>query len=37
MKNKTTGKEYKLVHGYTPRQVDTLMAGGKLNYTKANG
>lgn len=36
MKNKTTGKEYKLVHGYTPRQVDTLMAGGKLNYTKAN-
>lgn len=36
LKNTTQGSEYKVVHGYTPRQVEILMAGGKLNYTKQN-
>ena len=34
--NKTQGTESKLVHGYTPRQVDTILAGGTLNLTKQN-
>ena len=33
--NKTQGTEYKLTHGYTDRQIDTLTVGGKLNYTKS--
>jgi len=33
LKNKTKGTEVKLVHGYTPRQVDTILVGGTLNYT----
>lgn len=37
LKNVTKGKEIKLKHGYSPRQVDTLLAGGTLNYTKAKG
>jgi aconitate hydratase len=34
LKNLTKGAEIKLKHGYTKRQVDTILAGGKLNYTK---
>ncbi len=33
--NKTKGTEVALSHGYTQRQIDTILAGGKLNYTKA--
>ena len=33
--NKTKGTEIALSHGYTQRQIDTILAGGKLNYTKA--
>jgi aconitate hydratase len=33
LKNKTKGTEINLVHGFTQRQVDTILAGGKLNYT----
>ncbi len=36
LKNKTKGTEIALEHGYTERQVDTILAGGKLNYTKQN-
>lgn len=35
--NKTKGKEIKVVHGYSPRQVDTILAGGTLNYTTSQG
>lgn len=35
LKNVTKGKEMKVGHGYTKRQVDTILAGGKLNYTKS--
>jgi len=35
LKNITKGKELKLQHGYSPRQVDTILAGGTLNYTTA--
>jgi aconitate hydratase len=35
LKNRTKGKEIKVRHGYTKRQVDTILAGGKLNYTKS--
>jgi aconitate hydratase len=35
LKNITKGKEIKVRHGYTKRQVDTILAGGKLNYTKS--
>jgi aconitate hydratase len=34
LKNVTQGTEMNLLHGYTPRQVDIIKAGGKLNYTK---
>lgn len=33
--NKTSGKEIKVAHGYTTRQVEMLKVGGRLNYTKA--
>ena len=35
LKNLTKGREIKLQHGYSPRQVDTILAGGTLNYTTA--
>jgi aconitate hydratase len=35
LKNVTKGKDIKVRHGYTKRQVDTILAGGKLNYTKS--
>ncbi|MEE9614835.1 MAG: aconitase family protein, partial [Thermodesulfobacteriota bacterium] len=35
LKNVTKGTEIKLEHGYTERQADTILAGGKLNYTKS--
>ncbi len=35
LKNVTKGKEIKLKHGYSPRQVETILAGGTLNYTTA--
>ncbi len=35
LKNITGGKEIKLKHGYSPRQVETILAGGTLNYTKS--
>ena len=34
LKNVTKGVEIKVRHGYTERQVATIKAGGKLNYTK---
>jgi aconitate hydratase len=34
LKNITKGTEMELEHGYTQRQIDTIMVGGKLNYTK---
>lgn len=37
LKDVTNGKEFKLKHGYSQRQVDTLLAGGTLNYTTAKG
>ena len=36
IKNLTGNKEIKLSHGYTPRQVELIKAGGTLNYTKAH-
>lgn len=33
LRNVTKGKEIKLRHGYSPRQVETILAGGTLNYT----
>lgn len=35
LKNITKGNEIKLKHGYSPRQVETILAGGTLNYTTA--
>ena len=35
LRNVTKGKEIKLRHGYSPRQVETILAGGTLNYTTA--
>jgi aconitate hydratase len=35
LKNLTKGAEIKLEHGYTERQVAMILAGGRLNYTKA--
>jgi len=35
LKDATNGKEFKLKHGYSPRQVETILAGGTLNYTTA--
>lgn len=37
LKNVTKGKEIKLKHGYSPRQVETILAGGTLNYTTLKG
>ncbi len=34
MKNATKGKEIKLKHGLSQRQIEIILAGGKLNYTK---
>ncbi|HHL39883.1 MAG TPA: aconitate hydratase [Deltaproteobacteria bacterium] len=34
LRNKTKGAEIRLKHGYSPRQVDILCEGGKLNYTR---
>lgn len=34
--NKTTDKEIKLVGKFTERQIDILLAGGLINYTKKN-
>ncbi|MBI5454598.1 MAG: aconitate hydratase [Deltaproteobacteria bacterium] len=35
LKNVTKSKEIKLKHGYSPRQIETILAGGTLNYTTA--
>ena len=37
LRDVTKGKEFNLKHGYSQRQVDTLLAGGTLNYTTAKG
>ncbi len=37
LKNTTKGTEIKLTHGYTQRQIDLILEGGKLNYTKNHG
>ncbi|MDH4101583.1 MAG: aconitase family protein, partial [Nitrospirota bacterium] len=37
LKDHTNGKEFKLKHGYSPRQIETIIAGGTLNYTKSKG
>jgi len=36
LKNVTKGKEMKLKHGFTQRQVDVIKAGGMLNFTKSH-
>ncbi len=33
LKNSTKGREIKLKHGFSKRQIETLLAGGTLNYT----
>jgi len=35
LKNVTKGREIKLKHGYSLRQVETILVGGTLNYTTA--
>lgn len=35
LRNVTKDKEIRLKHGYSPRQVETILAGGTLNYTTA--
>ena len=35
--NKTKNEEYKLNYEYSDRQRAMILAGGLLNYTKANG
>jgi len=35
VRNVTKGREIRLKHGYSPRQVETILAGGTLNYTTA--
>ncbi|MDO8426724.1 MAG: aconitate hydratase [Deltaproteobacteria bacterium] len=35
LKNATKGKDIKLKHGYSPRQIETILVGGTLNYTTA--
>ncbi|MBI5642732.1 MAG: aconitate hydratase [Deltaproteobacteria bacterium] len=35
LKNITRGRDINLKHGYSPRQVETILAGGTLNYTTA--
>ena len=37
VKNVTKGTDIKLSHGFTQRQIDTILEGGKLNYTKNHG
>jgi aconitate hydratase len=37
VKNVTKGTDIKLAHGFTQRQIDTILEGGKLNYTKNHG
>lgn len=37
LKDVTKGKEMRLKHGYSQRQVETILAGGTLNYTTAKG
>jgi aconitate hydratase len=34
IKNAAKGKEIKVKHGFSPRQVDIILAGGLLNFTK---
>ncbi|MHB8171304.1 MAG: aconitate hydratase [Thermincolia bacterium] len=34
--NQTTGQQFKLAHGLTGRQIDIILAGGLLNFTKAS-
>ncbi len=34
LENKTTGKEIKLIGKFTKRQIDILLSGGLINYTK---
>ncbi|MDA8236026.1 MAG: aconitate hydratase [Clostridia bacterium] len=34
--NQTTGKQFKVAHGLTGRQIDIILAGGLLNFTKAS-
>ena len=34
--NKTKGTEMKVIHGFTDRQIETILAGGTLNLTKNN-
>ena len=34
--NKTKGTQFEVRHDLTPRQVEIILAGGMLNYTKAN-
>ncbi|MBI5237400.1 MAG: aconitate hydratase [Deltaproteobacteria bacterium] len=34
LKNHTKNKEIKLKHGYSERQIETILVGGTLNYTK---
>lgn len=36
LKNVTKGKEMKLKHGFTQRQIDVIKAGGMLNFTKSH-
>ena len=35
LRNVTKGRDISLEHGYSPRQIETLLAGGTLNYTTA--
>jgi aconitate hydratase len=37
VKNITKGKEFAVKHNLTPRQIDIILAGGLLNYTKNLG
>ncbi|TAN62536.1 aconitate hydratase, partial [bacterium] len=37
LKDVTSGKEIKVKHGFSQRQIDTILAGGTLNYTKSKG
>jgi aconitate hydratase len=37
LKDLTSGREIRLKHGFSPRQVDTILAGGTLNYTTMKG
>ncbi len=37
LRNVTKGKDCKVKHGFSPRQVETILAGGTLNYTTMKG